>query len=103
MKTQNLVTITGNTYPVKDQLKALGARWNAEAKGWDVPADKADEARAIVNGAGAKSTGSSSTYRPHKCCVCGVVQTRNSRGYPNVKIYRSGECQDCYEERKMGY
>ena len=42
------------------------------------------------------------TIAPH-CKVCGVVQTTNRRGYPNVQIYRSGECQDCYEERKMGY
>jgi hypothetical protein len=26
--------ITGNTFPVKDQLKALGARWDAEKKVW---------------------------------------------------------------------
>lgn len=42
------VAITGNTYPVKDQLKALGARWNAAAKAWMVAADRADEARRIV-------------------------------------------------------
>ena len=42
------VLVTGNTYPVKDSLKALGARWDATAKGWRVPADKADAARALV-------------------------------------------------------
>lgn len=42
--------ITGNTYPVKDELKALGGRWNAERKAWMVPADRADEARALVAG-----------------------------------------------------
>lgn len=45
------VTITGNTYPVKDELKKLGGRWNAEAKGWDVPAAKAEAAWALVKGA----------------------------------------------------
>lgn len=45
------VTITGNTYPVKDALKAMGARWNATAKGWDVPAAKASAAQALVTGA----------------------------------------------------
>lgn len=40
--------ITGNTYPVKDLLKALGGRWNSTARGWDVPSDRAEEARAIV-------------------------------------------------------
>lgn len=46
----NLVAITGNTYPVKEQLKSLGARWNAEAKAWMVEPSKADQARAIVEG-----------------------------------------------------
>lgn len=45
------VAITGNTYPVKDQIKALGGRWNADAKAWMVPEDKADQARALVSGA----------------------------------------------------
>lgn len=44
----SMVLITGNTYPVKDRLKALGARWDAERGGWQVPSDKADEARQIV-------------------------------------------------------
>lgn len=43
--------ITGNTYPVKEQLKALGGRWNANAKGWDVPEMNADAARKLVSGA----------------------------------------------------
>lgn len=48
-----MTTITGNTYDVREQLKALGGRWNPTAKGWDVPDDKADCARAIVASAGA--------------------------------------------------
>jgi hypothetical protein len=44
-------TITGNTYPVRDEIKALGGTWNKHAKGWNVPDDKADEARALVSGA----------------------------------------------------
>ena len=29
-----MTAITGNTYPVKDSLKALGARWNPDQKAW---------------------------------------------------------------------
>lgn len=43
------VLITGNTYPVKDQIKALGGRWDAVAKGWRVPAAKAAHAQALVS------------------------------------------------------
>jgi hypothetical protein len=93
------VLITGNTFPVKDQLRAMGGKWDADAKGWRVPADKADEARALVAGS-PKSTGTATASRPfrhHKCVSCGVKASRY------VKIYRSGECGDCFEERKMGY
>lgn len=71
--TTSLVAITGNTFPVKDQLKAMGARWNADSKAWMVAADKADAARALVSGApkqpytGPRSTG----HRPGTCSHCG--------------------------------
>lgn len=48
---EQFILVTGNTYPVKDQIKALGARWNANMRGWMVPASKLEEARALVAGA----------------------------------------------------
>ena len=48
--TQSLVPVIGNTYPVKDALKSLGARWNADKKCWMIAADKAAQATIIVNG-----------------------------------------------------
>jgi len=42
------VTIIGNTYPVREGLRALGGRWNANAKGWDVPTANAAAARSLV-------------------------------------------------------
>lgn len=42
------VLVTGNTYPVRVQLAKLGGEWDKLAKGWRVPADKADEARKLV-------------------------------------------------------
>jgi hypothetical protein len=44
------VLITGNTFPHKDALRAMGGKWDAKATGWKVPAAKAAEARALVNG-----------------------------------------------------
>lgn len=49
-----LVKISGNTYPVKDELKKLGAKWDAADKCWLIASDKADKARAIVEAAGPK-------------------------------------------------
>lgn len=66
MSTTKLVAITGNTYPVKDSLKAIGARWNPEAKCWMIAPEKAEEARRIVSGSPApirRRTGAPVSYR----------------------------------------
>lgn len=104
--TSTLVPVIGNTYPVKDQLKALGGRWDGAAKAWMVPADRAEHARQLVASApvGYVAASGSSSYRPRKCVACGHVERRDRRGYVDGdRILRSGECQSCYEERKMGY
>ena len=61
----SLVAITGNTYPVKDQLKALGARWNPDSKAWMVPATQADVARRIVAGRSASTSTPSTPGMEH--------------------------------------
>jgi len=95
--------ISGNTYPVRAQLKALGGRWDPDQKAWMVPDDKVEQARQLVAGA-PKGYVPGQSYRPRKCVVCGRVERRDSRGYVDGdRILRSGECQSCYEERKMGY
>lgn len=107
MTTSHFLPVTGNTYPVKDRLKAIGGRWDAERKVWMVPAARIAEAHQIVATAPkgfVSGSSSSSTFRPRTCRVCGHVERRNARGYVDGdRILRSGECQSCYEERKMGY
>lgn len=46
------VEIGGNTFPVREELKTLGARWNGDRNVWLVPAAKGEEARALVSGVG---------------------------------------------------
>lgn len=74
----NLIPISGNTYPVKEQLKSLGARWKPDRKCWMVPADKADQAYALVSNAPRKSYSSASTYRRtggrRTGCSCGSIE-----------------------------
>jgi hypothetical protein len=43
-----MVRIYGNTYPVKDQIKALGGQWSAAEKAWFVPANQQLIAMALV-------------------------------------------------------
>lgn len=98
---KNLIAITGNTYPVKEQLKALGARWDADIKAWMIAADKAEQAKAIVAGAGPAKAYSGPAYRPSRCRQCGCAPSRYN------PIYRNGSCKNCWlsdkEERDMGY
>jgi len=101
--TQDRIAVTGNTYPVKDELKALGARWNGDLKAWMVPSDKAEEAQRIVAGAGPKQASSlgARSYRPSRCRDCGAAPSRYQ------PIYRNGQCKGCFvsdkEEAEMGY
>lgn len=69
-----MVYITGNTYPVKDQLKALGARWDPNARAWMIDSSKAAQAKAIVDSAPAIET--------KRCWECGrhVTQSECRRG-----------------------
>ena len=62
------VLITGNTYPVKNALKALGGRWDADAKGWRVPSSQATKAKALVAGSASASKGTRTG------CRCGSVE-----------------------------
>jgi len=78
--------ITGNTYPVKDAIKALGGRWDSAAKGWRVPADRAADARALVAGTGpSTSRARASRYRSN--------YTRFSSG-AEVFSNARGRCED---------
>lgn len=86
-----LVPVTGNTYPVRDRLRALGASWDAAAKVWMI-----DEARAELAIA-AVAQGSSEAPKPFRyrsCKRCGARP--NVRGWP--RIYRNGVCSDCYRD-----
>ena len=112
-----MVNITGNTYPVKEQLKALGAKWNQDCKAWQIDSAKLGQAEAIVRGQTPAQAG--------KCSKCGTAVKApyticwNCRPAPTTckqcgcradrwnKIYKNGVCRNCYrddaEEAAMGY
>ena len=88
-----MTLITGNTYPVREQIKALGGRWNPDQKGWMVPEDRANEARQLVSGAPQehrRSWGNGHTRNrgcscnEHGCCRprCHCGPECNCRGGP---------------------
>lgn len=81
-------TIHGNTYAVREQIKALGGKWNPAAKCWMVPDDQANAARALVSG-----TRAAPTKTTLRCKCCGTTGTRGA--YPFSTLPGSGRCDDC--------
>lgn len=86
---KEMVLITGNTYPVREQLKALGGRWDSARYGWLVPAAQAERAREIVAKAGPLPTTQGTSSGP--------VRRRSSRpwypcGYPGCNRNYCDEC-----------
>jgi hypothetical protein len=78
--------ITGNTYPVKDQLRAMGARWDADAKAWYcMKADIQAKAQALVGTVPAKTGGETK-----RCWECG-----NTFTYADAKA-NNGDWKDSY-------
>ena len=97
----NTTLVTGNTYPVKDAIKALGGRWDAVAKGWRVPADKAAQAQALVAGApksAPRAAGSARSYAPRTTCAgCGgrLDTFQQRRGFKFCS-------KDCINDMRLG-
>ena len=75
--TVEMVPVTGNTYPVRDQLKSrFGARWNGADRCWMVRADLAAAAQAIVpSPTRRRASGGGETK---ECWECGRTMTRAS-------------------------
>lgn len=99
-----LTKIAGNTYPVKDQLRALGGKWNATDKCWEVPTDKAGEAQKLVTNA------PPAAKRELTRADIIAIAVRKRGGRPGVCSMCGGkcthpydECWNCKEERDMGY
>ena len=101
MENRKLVAITGNTYPVKEALKALGAKWNPEKKAWMVVPTLATKAQEIVAGKAGAPRHAMAT-----CTSCGVRASngtgfgRNRSGAVNINSY--GLCQECGTNRYEG-
>ena len=92
-----MTAITGNTYPVKDQLRAMGATWSPAQKAWLIDDARADQARAIVAQAPKSAPRSrysrgGSGYRSYRPAY-GSNYTRFSDG-AEVYTNKNGRCED---------
>ena len=92
MTATDSVAITGNTYPVKDALRALGCRWDAGNKCWLASGeDMASKARALVAAAPAKTAKTSSSHgycRRYECEDCGETVRSGTRCWETGLMHR---------------
>lgn len=86
-----MIAITGNTYPVREQLKALGAKWEPRIKAWMVSPENVEKAKAIVNGAPAP------TPRTYTAARVSTYKGRRPCGYPGCRGQGDPLCDDCGE------
>jgi hypothetical protein len=77
-KKRNMKTITGNTYPVREQLKRLGGRWNAAVRGWEVPDENAEAAQKLVGGSAPRVRLGSQLWE--ECERCGTEPSYDQPG-----------------------
>lgn len=86
-----LKPVYGNTYPVRDKIKALGGRWDANSKVWMVPEEKLGEAQALVAGQPPRrEPGRPSGWRPCGYPGCHWTQCDDCDGEGGGQWYRSG-------------
>ena len=73
MMTTRMVKLTGNTYPVRDQIRALGGRWSARDKCWMVPSYNYAEAMKLIPSSTTQGGGTRTAMRrgPRVCKDCG--------------------------------
>lgn len=88
-----MVDVPGKTYPVKDQLKAMGGAYDAASKTWRVPQSRLPAATALVL-MGPPVGSKPAAFVHSKCKNCGARP--NERGWP--RIYKNGVCSDCYSD-----
>ena len=80
--------LTGNTYPVKEELKKLGARWDAANKGWRSAPGLVAQAREIIAKAPKQEQKNSG---PRKYSSLGRAGWRPC-GYPGCSPHYCDEC-----------
>jgi hypothetical protein len=92
-----MTAITGNTYPVKDSLKALGARWNADQKAWMVEDSKAEQARKIVAGNSRATAGYGTDGKLHQATATKLANSRARKERHNSYRAYTGREHVCDE------
>lgn len=94
---ENLVELHGNTYPLKDEIKAAGGRWNNTTRKWSVPREHAEALQAKAAAGTPKlgaqlweecpRCGNDPIYVPPGVCADCAARGRGERGYYQQSYY----------------
>lgn len=93
-KTGARIYVTGNTYSVKDRLKAAGCHWDGERKQWWIGAAKAEAIAEIVNGLVSQPMGAvSDSSDLGKSRVYAQVECKNRKYYVIAESHSNNRCR----------
>ena len=79
--------VTGDTYPVKDNLKALGGKWFRKEQAWLFPKTKLEEVQAFIN---------SGTI------AAGKEEGKNNRFADDLKEFLETQCKNDSDRKYYG-
>ena len=92
-----MTTVTGNTYPVRAQLKELGGRWDPTRQGWNFTSDQAaEEAREIVAAAGPAQPYTPRRNRSRRRYGRSKYRSTYTRFSSGAEVFtnKNGRCED---------
>ena len=83
------VYLVGDTYAVKDRIKAMGGHWDGERRAWWIGAAKAAEAQALVGGLASTPAASPAKQDPSEIRLTGKGRYKGREYYAGA-ITRDG-------------
>lgn len=78
-----MTLIKGNTYPVRDQLKAMGAKWSPDNRAWLISDSLSEQARKIVAGTPASEARATGMASDKQLAAIRKLLRRGSEDHPH--------------------
>jgi hypothetical protein len=91
----NITLVSGDTFAVREVIKANGGRWNAASKVWEVPSGKVAALEIAINTAPkATAKPAAKSARPAYAARPAASGTCRARGCGRP-VYAAGYCRSC--------
>lgn len=90
----------GNTFPMKDKIKAIGGHWDGDRKAWWVGSAKADAAKKLVDGTASVSASENASDGKKVADDAKVIAKANYKGRTYYVLWM-GRCQSGAEKARL--